>query len=185
MVYKFKITSLEKEDFSRVVKIKEDQTFLELHETIQHSVDYDDSQLASFYTLDAMGMRNKEVSLFEMEDEENGVETYVMDVTMIREILDKEKDKLLYVFDFFGDRAFDISFIGTEKEEENLIYPVCAEKEGEAPVQLSLDADLFTDDEKSEKKSSPEDYLSDPYLMEMDEDEGPKFESLDDYQDIL
>lgn len=182
MIYKFEITSEEKSDFSMMIKIKEDQTFLQFHEKIQSSVDYDASQLASFYTIDSLGMRNKEVSLFEMEDEASKVETYVMDVTMIREILDDNHKQLVYVFDFFGDRSFSINWIGTEKEEK-IDYPVCTLLEGEAPQQL--DSDLFTDDELKAPKKPEDDYLNDPYLMEMDKDSNVKFESLDDYQDIL
>ena len=182
MIYKFEITSEEKSDFSMMIKIKEDQTFLELHEKIQSSVEYDASQLASFYTIDSLGLRNKEVSLFEMEDEASKVETYVMDVTMIREIVNEKNKQIVYVFDFFGDRSFTINWIG-EENEEKINYPVCTLLEGEAPMQL--DSDLFTEDELETPKKSSDDYLNDPYLMEMDDESNVKFESLDDYQDIL
>jgi hypothetical protein len=184
MIYEFEITSEEKEDFSMMIKIKEDQTFLEFHEKIQSSIGYDDSQLASFYTLDSLGTKNKEVSLFEMEDEESNIETYVMDVTMIREIVGESSKTLLYVFDFFGDRSFAINLVGTERKRK-IDYPACTLLKGEAPVQINADADLFTDDELKAPKKADDDYLNDPYLMEMDEASDVKFESLDDYQDIL
>lgn len=176
MVYEFEITSEEKEDFSRMIKIKEDQTFLELHEAIQSSVGYDSSQLASFYTLDARGMRNVEVSLFEMEDEDSDVETYVMDVTMIKEIINTKKKKLLYVYDFFGDRSFTISLIGTE-DEEVVDYPVCTFCEGDAPIQVSEDEDDdFENEEEDRYDDEEEDFLDDDFYGNDD---------LDDEEDIF
>lgn len=184
MVYEFEITSEEKADFSRMIKIKEDQTFLELHNAIQSSVGYDDTQMASFYTIDSLGMRSKEVSLFEMSDDDNDIDAFVMDVTMIREVVNEKNKTLVYVFDFFGDRSFTINFIG-EEDEEVIKYPVCTLCVGDAPEQLGADQDLFATEEPAAKKPmTADDYLNDPYLMD-DEDDGIKFESLDDFQDIL
>ena len=184
MIFEFEITSTESADFSRLIKIKEDQTFLELHNAIQRCVGYDDSQLASFYILDAMGQRNKEISLFEMADEEDEIDNFVMDVTMIKEAFKGDEKSLVYVFDFFGDRFFTLSLV--DKSAEELIdYPICTLCLGDAPEQISEDQSLFMEEEIADKKSDKiDDYLNDPYLMD-EPDENVEFENLDDYQDIL
>lgn len=186
MVYIFEIIDKDCESFTRVVKIKSEQTFLELHKLIQKSVGYDNKQLASFYTVDTLGMRNLEISLFEMSDEDDELEVLVMDVTMIREIVDGKHHKLIYVYDFFGDRYFDLSLVGTEKEE-SLTYPMCTLSEGDAPKQISEDEDLFINEVPSTAKKKEVDPYAD-ILEEYKDDAGDSdvtFESLDDYNDIL
>lgn len=199
MIFEFEITSEENADFSRLIKIKEDQTFLDLHKAIQRAVGYDDSQMASFYTIDKHGERDREITLFEMSEDEEELETFVMDVTKIREIIKGKIDSLLYVYDFFSDRYFNVSLV-EKSDEEGIKYPVCTLCLGDAPEQSSDDEDsfmsskskyddedddMFMNEELAYKKSSKKkDYYDDPYLMD-DLDDGFEYENIDDYEDLL
>lgn len=184
MVYVFKITSEEKEDFVIEVKIKSDQTFLKLHNVIQDCVGYDASQIASFYTKSIEGLREKEVALFEMSSEEEELDVMVMDVTMIREVVNENTKELMYVYDFFSDRYFNLELISTEEEDSSVSYPSCSLVKGNAPKQIMIDEmDMFQDKSKA-FESKDRDLYSD-ILDEDDEEDDVKFENLDDYTDLI
>ena len=63
------------------------QTFQQFHDKIIEVLGYDGSQMASFYTLDRMGNRVKEIALMDMSTEDEETDTLVMDVTEIQEIV--------------------------------------------------------------------------------------------------
>ncbi len=184
MVYIFKISSEEKEDFALEIKIKSEQTFLKLHNLIQDCVGYDASQIASFYTISYDGQREKEVALFEMSSEEEELDVMVMDVTMIKELLDDTTKELIYVYDFFSDRYFNIKLKGTEKEELSIQYPICSLVEGNAPKQILMD-DIQTMGNNDFSTEQGEKDILKAILEDDDYDDDITFESLDDYSDIL
>ena len=63
MNYRFEISLPNSSDFRCEIAISGDQTFQQLHDKIIEVLGYDSSQMASFYTLDKMGNRVKELSL--------------------------------------------------------------------------------------------------------------------------
>lgn len=188
MIYKLRITSKEDESFVREIAIDNEHTYLDMHKCIQENLAYDTSQMASFYTLSPDGSRGKEIALFEMNTEEDdNINVYSMDVSMIREFISKENPKLVYVFDFFSDRSFDIEYIGNGRKSAKVSYPNCNIEKGKAPEQIVFDINEISDEELKEidTKVSKEDDSYD-FLDEFDDtDETPKFESLDDYEDIM
>ena len=189
-IFKLKITSPEKDDFLMEVEMDNEGTYLELHNTIQQALAYDTTQMASFFQIDALGERGKEIALFEMssEDDDN-INIVAMDVSMMREFINKEQAQLIYVFDFFSDRYFNIELTAVERRRVAVKVPKICVAEGEAPEQIVMnfegidDLDLEGLDLKSStKKDKDFDFMDE---FEDDSDEGPKFESLDDYEDIL
>lgn len=189
MIYRFKITSSEIEDFEREIEIGHEQTWLELHNEIQKSIGYDSSQMASFYQIGANGERGLEIALFEMNTEEDDdMNVVAMDVAMIREFVSKENPHLIYVFDFFSDRYFNISLIDKGIAKSTSKYPVCVVSNGNAPEQIMMDAENFEGLDFTQSGSKPDVPKSaDDYLADFDDElnDGPQFENLDDYDDIL
>lgn len=191
MIYRFKISSTEAEGFTREFEIEHEQTYLEFHNLIQENVGYDNSQMASFYQIDHQGQRGREIALFEMNlDDDDNMNVVAMDVAMIREFVSKENPDMIYVFDFFSDRYFNIELIGQSKAKGKENYPICCKSEGDAPEQIQMNAEDFEglnlggmDTEiKTENKKTADDYLAD---FGDEFNEGPEFENLDDYEDIL
>lgn len=138
MVYRFTIISDENDDFLREVKIDSEATFYELHQTILQSCNYSDDQMTSFFICDENWEKEQEITLEDMggsSDEDN----YIMCETELNELLEDEKQHLLYVFDPLADRVFfiELSEIITGQDLEKA---VCSKKRGEAPEQL-LDFD--------------------------------------------
>ncbi|WP_421920375.1 IS1096 element passenger TnpR family protein [Marinifilum sp.] len=189
MIYRFKITSSEVEDFEREIEIGDEQTYLEFHNTLQKSIGYDSSQMASFYQIGAEGERGLEIALFEMNTEEDDdMNVVAMDVAMIREFVSKDHPNLIYVFDFFSDRFFNISLVEKGISKSNAKYPLCIVSKGDAPAQIIMDAENFEGLDFSQLDISPEPpKTNDDYLTDFDDEfkDGPEFENLDDYEDIL
>ncbi|PKQ60703.1 hypothetical protein BZG02_18445 [Labilibaculum filiforme] len=189
MLYKFKITSAEVDNFVLEIEIDHEQTYLEFHNTIQKAIGYDNSQMASFYQIGADKERGLEIALFEMntEDDDN-FNVVAMDVAMIREFVSSENPELIYVFDFFSDRFFHVQLIKKGISKSKTKYPKCTLSKGEAPIQIKMDAEDFDGlglgefESKSDKTKTADDYLAD---FDDEFNEGPEFESLDDYDDIL
>lgn len=189
-IFKLKITSSEKDDFLMEIEIDSESTYLELHNTIQQALAYDKTQMASFFQVDSLSERGKEIALFEMssEDDDN-VNIVAMDVSMVREFISKQTPQLIYVFDFFSDRYFNIELTAVERRRVAVKTPKICTFKGETPEQIVLDLDGMNDldldgiDLKSPSKKDPDFDFMDEF--DDDSDEGPKFESLDDYEDIL
>ena len=73
MDYRFEISLPTSSDFRCEIAVGGEQTFQQFHDKIVETLNYDSSQMASFFTLDRMGNRVKEIALMDMttEDEEN------------------------------------------------------------------------------------------------------------------
>ena len=134
MIYKFTVLSDEVDNFVRVIKIDPEATFFDLHNTILESVKYDKNQMTSFFICSDEWEKEQEVTLIEM-DSSSEYDNLVMDKTKLEELLDDEKQKLLYVFDMISDRAFFIEL--TEIiPGKSVSKPEVVSIEGKAPQQI-------------------------------------------------
>jgi hypothetical protein len=134
MIYKFTVLSDEVDNFVRVIKIDPEATFFDLHNTILESVKYDKNQMTSFFICSDEWEKEQEVTLIEM-DSSSEYDNLVMDKTKLEELLDDEKQKLLYVFDMISDRAFFIEL--TEIiPGKSVSKPEVVSTEGKAPQQI-------------------------------------------------
>ena len=66
MDYRFEISKPDSNDFRCEIAINGEQTFQQLHDKLVETLNFDGSQMASFFTLDKMGNRGKEIALMEM-----------------------------------------------------------------------------------------------------------------------
>ncbi|MBQ8673828.1 MAG: hypothetical protein IJ511_07260 [Bacteroides sp.] len=133
MIYRFTIISDEADDFIREIQVDPEATFYDLHKAILQSVGYTDDQMTSFFICDDDWEKEKEITLEEMEDNPE-VDTWVMRDTVISELVEDEKQKLLYVFDYMTERCFfiELSEIITGK---NMSGAKCTKQAGDPPKQ--------------------------------------------------
>lgn len=136
MIYKFRIVTDEDEKFLRDIEIESDDTFLSLHNAIQESVNYDNSQLASFFVSNMNWEKGTQITLLDMKDDHSSEEVYLMDETRINEHISKRGQNLLYIFDFFSDRAFFMTLLEIKEKTKKGLYPQCVQSLGEAPEQI-------------------------------------------------
>ena len=133
MIYRFTIISDEVDDFVREIQIDPEATFFDLHEAILKAANYTNDQMTSFFICDDDWEKEKEITLEEMDDNPE-MDSWVMKETTISELVEDEKQKLLYVFDYMTERCFfiELSEIITGKEIKGA---KCTKKSGEAPKQ--------------------------------------------------
>ena len=80
---------------------------LELHQALQKDLGYDANQLASFFITNEMWEKQKEITLIDMmQDPKLGTTT--MDQVTLEEFLTEINHRMIYVYDFFAERAFFI-----------------------------------------------------------------------------
>ena len=87
-IYTFRAISQEAEDFVLEIELRSDHTFHDFHKSIQEELNYDTSQMASFYLTNYKWEKEKEVTLFEMfSDNGNGNGMLKMDTTLLEDYL--------------------------------------------------------------------------------------------------
>ena len=105
MIYKFRLLSDEVDNFRRDIEIDSEATFLELNNAILESVNYPDDQMTSFFICTDQWIKEVEITREDMggmSEDEN----YTMADTVIGDLVEDEKQKLIYVFDPLADRVF-------------------------------------------------------------------------------
>ena len=152
MVFHFLILSGEDEHFIREILIDAKSSFLDFHKAIQESVAYDQGQLASFFLSDDDWGKGQEITLMQMDEQS---ESLLMDEQTLNAYIDEPKDRLIYTFDFFGNRGFFVELLNISGERD-LKDPALVRAEGDAPDQILMDefggdeTDLFDFEEEDE-----------------------------------
>lgn len=208
MDYRFEISLPDSMEFRCEMAVGGEQTFQQFHDKIVEILGYDSSQMASFFTIDRLGNRGKEIALMDMAVEEGEGDTLVMDHTKIRDIIKPGCIELDYVFDFFGNRYFKVEYAGEYVSDSSDVMPVCISCHGKIPEQFSYDSDKpdwefgDSDDEYEGAGDSRGDDYDDSFMDEFGNDNyddeedrqdkdydddfgGGDYESLDDYIDKL
>jgi len=133
MVYRFVVLSDDAEAFIREFEFLDSQSLLDFHNTLQEELEFDKSQIASFYMATESWEKEEEFTLFDM-----GAGSSTMENAVLEEIIFRKNQKLLYVFDFFNDRALFVEYTGEVQEEEGREYPVCTNSKGLPPKHVTF-----------------------------------------------
>lgn len=150
-IYKFRILLESKQDIFRDIEIKSTQNFEDLHEIIVASFGFDNSQMASFYLSNENWDKGQEISIFDMQiNEEEQEKVLVMADTMINTQVNCIGNHLLYAYDFLNMRNFFIELMEIKvKEDPSAFYPRVIYSQGEAPIQkanLALSEEEMADE---------------------------------------
>lgn len=179
MVYKFVVLSDEDESFVREFEFLDSQTLMDFHNLIQEELEFDKSQMASFYLATDNWEKEEEFTLFDM-----GTGSSTMESAVLEDIIFRKNQKLLYVFDFFNERALFVEYTGEAKEIEDREYPVCTNSKGVPPKQVvfgsssrKLYNNIVVSDDDDEDEDEPE--VDDLFLNGEDEESLPDFENID------
>jgi len=138
MILLFRIISDENPDFFRDMVIDSSDTFLDFHQCLQENLGYDASQLASFFITTDMWVKQQEITLIDMMQEQ-GLETLTMSEVTLEEHIEEDKQRMIYVYDFFSERAFFIELLEQSAQSSPRQTPFIANERGAAPPQLALD----------------------------------------------
>ena len=172
MVYRFVVLTDEDETFVREFEFLDSHTLLDFHNAIQEELEFDKSQIASFYMATETWEKEEEFTLFDM-----GAGSSTMENAVLEDVIFRKNQKLLYVFDFFNDRALFVEYVGETKEDENMEYPICTNSKGLPPKQVSFGGVarkkynnlVVTDDEDDE---IDEEVIDDEIFFDSEDEEG-------------
>lgn len=135
-ILRFRIYWEDDDSIYRDVVIKHTSNFVDLHEAILKSFEFDNKHKATFFRSNDNWLRGREISLEKYDDREYKVDPLIMaDVTLGSEIRDPNQ-KFVYVYDFNKFWTFMVELINVDKEENKKVtYPSCIRTEGIAPSQ--------------------------------------------------
>jgi hypothetical protein len=138
MVFKFRALSGDVENFARDYEISEENTLLDLHQLIQSDLNFDSSQMASFFFVDHEWNKQREFTLFEIGEEADDIEDapVPMDVVTIKEVVKDKNQRLLYTFDIYNDRSLFLEVLEHKKVDLDISYPIVTYSTGDAPCQI-------------------------------------------------
>ncbi len=175
--YKFTAFSKDSESFEMQIEAHENILFSEVHQAIQSALEYDPLQMASFFLSNEDWEKEIEIALIDMEERS---ETLLMDEIKLADKIIKEGQKIIYLYDFFSERAFYINVDSVEKTDtKDFSIKVI----GEIPMQIDIDSEGIDSlmgnigasgvDEKDFDDDFDDDY-----------GDGPSFENIDDLEDF-
>ncbi|MBP5628272.1 MAG: hypothetical protein J6X27_00310 [Bacteroidaceae bacterium] len=144
MLYKIALICDEVADFFREITIDADATFLDLNNAILEACGYDDSQITSFFTCSDTWDKEQQIVREDMGTSAEDEDVYLMASTPLRDLLEDEEQKMIYIFDPANDRIFylELTEIVTGKTMDKA---ECSMSRGKAPQQLKgFDLDFNT-----------------------------------------
>jgi len=178
MVYKFVVLSDEDESFVREFEFLDSHTLLDFHNLIQEELEFDKSQMASFFMTTDNWEKEEEFTLFDM-----GAGSSTMEAGILEDIIFRKNQKLLYIFDFFNERGLFIEYTGEADEIEGREYPSCTNSKGVPPKQVVFggtnrklyNSIIVSDDDDDD--DGPE--VDELFLEGNDDDNLPDFDNID------
>jgi hypothetical protein len=150
LIYRFRITSEDFDDFVRVIEIQPGQTFLDFHEILMSCSDIDKCDKAFFFTTDskfkkahevALKLQKKQVRKYDDDLDEVVTEERVprlMKDAKVKEFVEDPHQRMIY--EFHGKESFTlfIELFKIIKTEENISLPRCIQSKGEIPKKLDI-----------------------------------------------
>ena len=135
-ILKFRVYLEEDDSVYRDVAIKHTQSFLQLHQVILKSYEFDNKHQATFYRSNDHWQRGRQISLELYEKSYPNKEPLLMEATTIGSEIRDPNQKFVYVYDFAKNWSFLVELINVSKEEGSKVdYPVVLKSEGIAPSQ--------------------------------------------------
>lgn len=136
-ILRFKVWMEDYPDVIRTLDLRADQTFEDLHQAILKSVNFDTTQLASFYVCNEDWEKKVEITLIDMSMDEGDI-VPVMSETPISNYMQHVGEKLIFEYDFVMMWRFlaEVEAIRPASEvKKSEVFPALVYSEGEAPQQ--------------------------------------------------
>ena len=131
MIYKIRTILDTGEDIFRDIEIEDSNNLEEFHNAITQAFGFMGQEMASFYTCNDEWQQEEEIALFSMGNSE-GEERFMND-TLLKDVLNENNPKLIYVYDYFSMWTFFVELADTAEKEDGRIYPNLLFQFGELP----------------------------------------------------
>ncbi len=162
-LYRFRLLYEEQEEFLRDYDILASQTFLDFHNLIHETIELKGNELASFFICDKNWRKKKEITLIDMqheeelsyneEDEEDDskpkrgkMPTLEMANVKIKDVIDDPHQRLLFEYDFLNPKTFYIELMKILNTDVTEGYPKCVKSAGKLAPSTIATLPLLGDD---------------------------------------
>ncbi|MBO5661150.1 MAG: hypothetical protein J6R93_01565 [Tidjanibacter sp.] len=146
MIFKFRMLSDESDVFVRDYEVRYDMNLLEFNDFICDDLGYDNSGMTSFFLSDRQWLKLREFTLMDMGDGMGGYDAddsdrpLPMEQVLLGQLVRDNYDRLIWLFDMFGDRAYYLEMIEAKHAEEGVEYPRTLFAHGEPADQYDPEA---------------------------------------------
>ena len=141
-IFRFRMLSDENDDFVRDYEIAADCEMTDFHRFICSDLKFDANQMISFFTASPLWERECEYTLLDMGAGEGDIPSMPMEGAKLEDVVSRPHDRLIYLFDIFGDRALYLELVESTVVQPGGEYPRCVSSRGAAPGQFEpLDDD--------------------------------------------
>lgn len=192
-VYRFRVSFEDYEDVVREIEIRSDQTFLDLHQTIISSIQFDGQKESSFYMSNDLWIKGKEISSHPKTGK-NGEKIPEMSTAKLSGYITDPHQKIYYIVDPANPWTFHIELVKILKEiDPKLVFPRVSRVTGDAPKQfvnplppVDDGEEDFTEDETVADVEPVEEGIDEDELKEGMEEEGEdgEEESAEEFGDV-
>ena len=158
MIYRFRIILDANEDVFRDIEITATASLEDLHNSISQAFGFAGQEMASFYVSNDLWEQGEEIALFDMNETPGSIR--IMHQTIIEEVTNEDRTKLIYVYDFLNLWTFLVELAEIAEPEEGKFYPHLMFAHGQIPDEApekEFIADVEGEDSE-EYGLDPEDY---------------------------
>ncbi|MFO7873563.1 MAG: hypothetical protein R6U62_03695 [Bacteroidales bacterium] len=166
IVYRFKTTFEDDDNFLREIELRADQTFEDFHQALLGNLGLDPGMLASFFICDQQFRKQTEIKLAEndhqTDEPENQVSedkevsepeeaqhekagdeghalqkrAYFMDACVLKDFIDDPHQRMLFVYDYVNQWTFYIELLKILPGNNETVYPHFHRVRGPKPREL-------------------------------------------------
>jgi hypothetical protein len=158
MIYKIRLILDTEVDVIRDIVISDTDTLEDLHNAITNAFGFYGTEMAAFYLTDDNWIQGEEIPLFDMSETNDSIS---MQKFTIKDVLNEENDKLIYVYDFFSLWSFFVELLSIETDDNLIELPSLIFSVGlvpsEAPEKQFVSEEVPEDIEEFESLENFED----------------------------
>lgn len=144
MVFRFRMLSDENDNFVRDYEVMYDTTLLDFHRFILQTLEYEDC-VSSFFTADDRWEKLREFTSEDMGENSEDAPLPMESVTLAQ-VVRQKRDRLIYLFDLFGDRAYFLELAGAFEATPGASYPREIFAREDAPDQYDPSKNVVEND---------------------------------------
>ena len=133
MIYRFRVIldNDTDDDIFRDIEINKSNNLEDFHNTITQSFGFEGNEMASFYLSDEEWNQEEEISLFDLGD--IGESNRLMSDVLLDSVMDKDNNRLIYVYDFLNLWTFLIELVEIVELSNGVNYPNLIFSKGQIP----------------------------------------------------
>lgn len=165
MIFRFRMLSDENDYFVREYEVPCDMNLSEFNDFICGDLRFDKEGITSFFTSNALWEKEREFTRVDMSapgPEDDHEVPIPMGNVILNQIIHQNHDRLIFLFDVFGDRGLFLELTAMGKQEDGTDYPRITLSRADAPKQYDAGNGFAFDDMMSDFDSF-ESYETDSY----------------------